>query len=176
MRWRYGGLIALTSAMLCACHNTKTESAPTSTPEGNTSYHLVDTPSAPRYQLTVNEVASGAGVISRVSPVYPTEELAVCPPSIDVQAQVIVDEAGHVSDVRVDDEAQADMHRHRYIDAVRTAAKQWDFDPLEIDKWAHEPDGSQQLQSHEAKPFSLMYAFHFECHDGHTSTSMGKTP
>jgi hypothetical protein len=175
MRWRYGSLVALICVTLCACHNTKTEPAPTSTPEGNTSYHLVDTSSAPRYQLTVNQVASGAGVISRVSPVYPAEELAACPSSIDVQAQVIVDVAGYVSDVRVDDEAQADMHRHRYIDAVRAAAKQWDFIPLEIDKWAHEPDGAQQLQAHKVKPFSLTYALHFECHDGRTSTSVGKT-
>jgi hypothetical protein len=176
MRWRYGSGVALISAMICACHNTKTQPAPTSTPQGNTSWHLVDTPDAQHYQLTLNEVASGAGIISRVSPVYPADELAVCPPSVDVQAQVIVDESGHVSDVRVGDEAQADPHRHRYIDAVRIAARQWDFAPLEIDLWAHEPDGSQQLQSHKVKPFSLVYAFHFECHDGRTSTSVGKVP
>jgi hypothetical protein len=175
MAWRYGGLLVLISASICACHDTKTDTAPTRSPEGNTSYRPIDTPGATRYQLSTSEVAFGSRVTSSPSPEYPADELALCPPSVDVQAQIIVDETGRVSDVRVDNEAAADAHTQRYIDAVRLAAKQWDFTPLAIDKWSQQPDGSRQLQSHELKPFSRMYVFHFECHDGHARTSIGKT-
>jgi hypothetical protein len=174
MRWRNGCLVAVMSVALCACHTT-IKSAPETTPEGHASWHVVDTASMPHYQLTVDQVASGTGIISRVSPIYPPQELAQCPPSVDVQALLIVDESGRVTAVRIGDEAQADVSRHHYIDAVRVAATQWNFSPLQIDKWTDDPDGTRHLQSHEVRPFSLMYAFHFECHDGRTSTSVGKT-
>lgn len=174
MRWRNGRLVAVMCLTLCACHTT-IKSTPEATPQGSASWHVVDTPSTPRYDLAVDQVASGTGVISRVSPIYPAQELPKCPPSVDVQAQLIVDESGRVTDVRVGDEVQADTSRHHYIDAVRLAATQWEFSPLQIDKWTHDADGTRHLQSHELKPFSLMYAFHFECHDGQTSTSAGKT-
>lgn len=174
MRWRNGCQAMVLSAMLGACH-TNVKPAPQAIPEGNASWHLVNDADTPRYRLSINQVASGARIISRVSPVYPVEELARCPPAVDVQAQLIIDESGHVSDVRVGDEMQSDASRHRYIDAVRAAAKQWTFSPLEIDNWVDNPDGTQHLQSEESKPFSLEYAFHFECHDGRTSTSVGKT-
>jgi hypothetical protein len=174
MRWRYGCRVIILSATLAACHAT-VKPAPQPNPEGSASWHQVNTQDAPRYQLSIDQVASGASIISRVSPIYPAQELTRCPPSVDVAAQLVVDESGRVSDVRVSDESQSDPSRHHYIDAVRTAAMQWDFDPLEIDKWANEPDGTRHLQSHEVKPFSLVYAFHFECHEGRGSTSMAKT-
>jgi hypothetical protein len=174
MRWRHGCLVVMVSLMLCACH-ASVKPAPQANPEGNASWHLVNDANTPRYQLSLNQVASGASIISRTSPIYPGDELARCPPSVDVQAQLVVDETGHISDVRVSDEAQADPSRHHYIDAVRAAAKQWTFSPLEIDNWVDNPDGTRHLQSKASKPFSLVYAFHFACQDGRTSTSVGKT-
>jgi len=135
----------------------------------------VDSANTQHYAVSSQQIASGSIAIQRVPPDYPAVELAACPPAEDVQAQLIVDTAGHVSEVRVDDEAQATVPRHHYIDAVRAAALQWQFEPLEIGTWLNDPSGSPHLVS-QAKPFSLVYVFHFECHNGRASASFGKAP
>jgi hypothetical protein len=169
---RYGYVTLMGSVWLVGCASTQTPKAQ-SAPQGSTSWHVVDTGDTPHYAISQQQVASGSIPIQRVPPNYPTEELAACPPSTDVQAQLIVDTQGRVSDVRVSDEVQASAQRHHYIDAVRLAALQWQFEPLEIGNWVNGQDGSPHLVS-EAKPFSLVYVFHFECHNGQASTSVGK--
>jgi hypothetical protein len=124
-----------------------------------------------RYPLALGEVSSGATPIRRVAPVYPAGRLAACPPAQQVQAQLIVDQAGKVSEVRVVDEAQADANRRPFIAAVRAAALRWQFNPLQVSRWAADADGNSHVVDEVTKPFSLGYEFRFECHAGQPSVS-----
>jgi len=124
-----------------------------------------------RYQLAMGDMSSGAMPFQRVTPTYPVGQLATCPPPQEVQAQLIVDQAGKVGEVRVVDETQADASRHQFIAAVRVAALQWQFSPLQIDHWAADADGNSHVVDSETKPFSLSYVFRFECHEGKSVVS-----
>ena len=124
-----------------------------------------------RYQLAMGEVSSGATPFQRVAPIYPIDRLAACPPPQEVQALLIVDRTGKVSEVRVVDEAQADANRHPFIAAVRVAALQWQFDPLRVSHWVADADGNSHVVYDETKPFSLGYVFRFACHAGQPSVS-----
>ncbi|GFZ86852.1 hypothetical protein [Dyella caseinilytica] len=127
------------------------------------------------YQPGQDQVTHGLLPIRRVAPVYPPVELGMCPAPVDVQAQLIVDKKGRVSEVRVSDELQAGEQRRRYIDAVRMAASYWKFQPLEVDHWVKDPGGKQHLDREE-QPFSQIYVFHFECDDGKRSTTIVNAP
>lgn len=172
---RYGCLVA-PCLLVAGC---VTSSVPNphagTTPPGNPSGSSVERAGTQHYQFSHDVVANGSLPTKRVSPVYPVAERTTCAPSVDVQAQLIVDKAGHVGDVRVADEAQASEQRHHYIDAVRTAARQWQFPPLEIGHWVSDPGGMQHLD-HETQPFSEIYVFHFQCHHGQPSTTVGNVP
>jgi len=76
-----------------------------------------------------------------------------------------------VSEVRVAGEAQADANRRAFIDAVRAAAAQWQFNPLQINRWAADADGNSHVVDSETKPFSLAYVFRFACHAGQSTVS-----
>jgi hypothetical protein len=175
MNPRYGCLVVLCLlAAGCAATSSPKPSGGT-VPQGSSSWSRVEPTGTQHYQLSHDQVASGSLPLKRVSPVYPAAELTTCPPSVDVEAQLIVDKAGHVSDVRVAAEAQAGEQRRHYIDAVRTAAQQWQFQPLEIDHWVSDPGGMQHLEN-ETQPFSEIYVFHFQCRNGQPSTTIGNAP
>ncbi|SFR93965.1 hypothetical protein SAMN05216570_0912 [Dyella sp. OK004] len=129
-----------------------------------------------RYELAMGDVSSGAAPFHRVAPVYPPSLLASCPSPVDVQALLVVNQAGKVDDVRVADEATADTARRLYIDAVRVAARQWDFSPLLITHWAANANGESHVVDSETRRFSLTYAFHFECHGGRAEVSTSDAP
>jgi hypothetical protein len=124
-----------------------------------------------RYQLALGEVSSGATPFRRVTPIYPADQLARCAPPQDVKAQLVVDAHGKVSEVRVPEEAQADVDRRAFIRAVRVAALQWQFSPLQINHWAADADGNSHVVDSQTKPFSLSYVFRFACHGGASSVS-----
>lgn len=125
------------------------------------------------YQLSLGEVSSGAAPISRVAPRYPPALLDACPAPVRVLATLIVDDTGKVSAVRVINEAQATVQRHRFIDAVRAAAHQWAFQPLQIERWAADANGDSHEVDSQAKPFSLDYQFNFSCSAGKGQVSTG---
>ena len=50
--------------------------------------------------------------------------------------------------------------------AARAAVLQWEFNPLRINHWAADADGNTHAVDSKTKPFSLSYAFRFECHAG----------
>lgn len=141
--------------------------------EGSTSYHMVDDGHMAHYQLAIGDTATGATPFQRVTPVYPPDQLSACPPVQEIQVQVIVDETGKVSDVRgvlVDDMSSMPPWQ-AFFDAVRAAVLQWRFNPLRINHWAADADGNTHEVDSTTKPFSLMYAFRFECHAGKTTVS-----
>ena len=141
--------------------------------EGSASYHMVDDGQMAHYQLALGDVATGGGTIQRVLPVYPPTLLAACTPVVDVQVQVIVGTTGMASDVRHYPAAgDPDMSAPpQFFDAVRAAVMQWQFAPLQINHWAADADGNTHEVDSETKPFSLVYAFRFECRAGKATVS-----
>lgn len=159
----------LLGTVLAGCAATQRHAPPP--PTGDASWRMVVPAGTARYQLAMGEVSSGATPLQRVTPIYPDGQLATCPPAQEVQAQLIVDQAGKVGEVRVVDEAQADANRRQLIAAVRVAALQWQFSPLQINHWTADADGSSHVVDSETKPFSLSYVFRFECHAGKSIVS-----
>lgn len=133
---------------------------------GEASWRMVVPEGTTRYQLAMGDVSSGATPFQRVTPIYPATLLVTCPSPREVQALLIVDTSGDVGEVRVDGEAQMDAVQRQFIAAVRTAARQWQFSPLQITHWAADAGGNSHVVDREARPFSLAYVFRFECHAG----------
>ncbi|WP_049620782.1 hypothetical protein [Frateuria defendens] len=162
--------VVLLAACVAVPKTTSTHASPPPS-QGDASWRAVEPAGTAHYQLALGQVASGAGTIQRVDPVYPPSQLAACPPPVDVQALLIVDEAGKVGEVRVADEAAADPARRAFIAAARAAATQWRFAPLTVTRWAADANGNSHQVDSAARPFSQTYVFHFACHAGQSSTS-----
>lgn len=146
-------------------------SAPSSGPEkpttrGETSYRSVAKDDTRHYQLALGEISTGAVPWDHAAPVYPPTLLDQRLPPRDIAAQLIVNEQGKVSEVRIADEAQADANTRLFDEAVRAAAMQWTFEPLRVSQWASDANGNTHEVSSEARPFSLDYVFHFAWKDG----------
>lgn len=161
----------LLPVMLAGCSAQRPLPTPLPPPTGDATWHRVESQDLRRYRLRLGEVASGAAPDRRVTPVYPASLLAACPPTVQLQALLIVGRTGNVDEVRVDGEAQSDVQRRRFIAALRSAALQWKFKPLEFDQWVDEADGTRHVASSRTSPFSATYVFRFVCHAGHASVS-----
>jgi hypothetical protein len=167
MRLKYAWSGLLLTLVGCAV----TQRIPPPPPTGDAAWRMVAPPGTTRYQLALGEVSSGGAPFQRVAPVYPPNLLVSCPPPQEVPALLIVGANGRVDEVRVTGEAQADASRHAFIAAVRAAALQWQFNPLQIDRWAADADGNSHVVDSETKPFSLAYVFRFACHAGRSAVS-----
>jgi len=141
--------------------------------EGSTSYRMLDDGHMAHYQLAMGDTATGGTPFRRVAPVYPPEQLAACAPLQEVDVKVIVDEAGKVGDVRgiLTDDMSGMPPWPAFFAAVRTAVLQWQFNPLRINHWAADADGNSHEVDSATRPFSLMYAFRFECRAGKATVS-----
>jgi hypothetical protein len=167
LTYAWGGL--LLTLVGCATTPHPPPSSPSAT--GEASWRAVLPPGTTRYQLALGEVSSGGTLFQRVTPAYPPDLLARCPPPQEVPALLVVDRKGMVGEVRVAGEAQADADRRAFIAAVRMAAVQWRFNPLQINRWAADADGNSHVVDSETKPFSLAYVFRFACHAGQSTVS-----
>ncbi|WP_404614372.1 energy transducer TonB [Rhodanobacter hydrolyticus] len=167
------GLLALGMAG-CATVAAPPSKAPN---EGSASYRMLDDSHMEHYQLAIGDIATGATPFQRILPVYPPSQLAACAPMQEVDAQVIVDETGKVSDVRgvLAENGSAMPPWSPFLAAVRTAVLQWRFNPLRINHWAADADGNTHEVDSTTKPFSLMYAFRFECHAGKATVTSAPT-
>lgn len=165
----YAWTAIVVSVVLAGCATTQHIPPPPAT--GDASWRVALPPGTTRYQLALGDVSSGATPFQRVAPIYPPDQLARCPAPVDVEALLIVDQAGKVGEVRIADEISADPDRRQFIGAVRVAALQWQFSPLQIDHWAADANGNSHVVDSETKPFSLTYVFRFECHAGQSSVS-----
>lgn len=160
------GLIMGLAAVLAACAST-----PSSSPEGDTSYRSVSKDGMQHYQLALGEVSTGAVPRDHPAPIYPSGLLAARLPPQEVEALLIVDTKGRVSEVRMADEAQADPQSRLFMAAVRTAAMQWTFEPLRVAQWASDANGDTHEVGSEVRPFSLDYVFRFAWRDGKPVTA-----
>jgi len=167
LKHAWGGLLLILAG--CAAEPVLPPLPPSAT--GEASWRAVVPPGTTRYQLALGEVSSGGTPFQRLTPAYPPNLLAICPPPQDVPVLLVVDGKGMVSEVRVAGEAQADAGRRAFIAAVRVAASQWQFNPLQINRWAADADGNSHVVDSETRPFSLAYVFRFECHAGKSTVS-----
>ena len=134
--------------------------------EGDTSYRSVAKDDMQHYQLAMGEISTGAIPWDHPSPPYPAALLDQRQPPQEVQATLVVNEAGKVVEVRIANEAQADAPLHLFDQAVRETAMQWTFEPLRFSQWAADANGNSHEVSSEARPFSLDYVFRFAWKDG----------
>lgn len=141
-------------------------------PRGDASWRVPPPPGTTRYNLALGDVSMGASLVKPMTPLYPTSQLAACAPLQEVDAQLIVDRTGRVSDVRgiVIDEALPPWQQ--FFAAVRAAALQWRFTPLQVEHWAADANGNTHQVDSEASPFRRVYVFRFECHAGQPSVTM----
>ncbi|MFC5436694.1 hypothetical protein ACFPME_09000 [Rhodanobacter umsongensis] len=165
LKYAWSGLLPI----LAGC--VTTQRVPPPPPTGDATWHMVAPADTTRYQLALGEVFSGGTPFQRVAPVYPSNLLVSCPSPQEVPALLIVGVNGRVDEVRVTGEAQAAASRRAFIAAVRTAALQWRFNPLQIDRWAADADGNTHVVDSGTKPFSLAYVFRFACHAGKSAVS-----
>ena len=118
--------------------------------------------------LPMGDISSGGTAIVRHPPVYPGALLAACPAPVQVRARVSIDGAGRVREVRsmVVDDAAATARWQPFLLAVRTAAMQWRFNPLQVTHWAADVDGNSHVVDSANEPFERLYMFRFVCHAG----------
>lgn len=144
--------------------------------EGDTSYRTVARDDIKHYQLALGQVAIGAVPRENPAPLYPASLLDRRLPPHEVEARLIVDETGKVTEVRIADEAQADADTRLFDDAVRAAAMRWVFAPLHVSQWASDADGNTHEVNAEERPFSVDYVFRFAWKDGKPVTDTSASP
>lgn len=160
-------------AALAGCAHQATRSGAKPLNQGDASWHAVEQPDTVHYQLALGEVSSGGTAFERVTPVYPASQLASCPPAAEITAKLIVDTRGRVIEVRPSDAASATPPMEPYLDATRTAALRWQFNPLQINHWSADANGESHVVDSSTLPFSLDYTFRFTCHAGRAVVSAG---
>lgn len=146
--------------------------APAAGPEGAAP---ASTPVAmTRYRLPMGDITSGGNSIERDLPAYPPALLASCPASVEVHARIHVDRAGRVAEVQsgfVDVTGQP-AHDTAFLQAVRTAALQWRFNPLQVTHWAADAAGNSHVVDQANQPFTRSYVFRFACRVGNGTVNM----
>ncbi len=154
---------------LCACnHAVKPTATP---PETQVAFRLSAAGGqTPRWEMHKGESANIPAMIVHEAPAYPESAVALRLPLVVVEAKVIVDAEGQVSEVRIVP-AEATPLRDLFEEAVRTGVGQWRYTPLEFTRWkdvldAHGNVVDAKREAVERKPFSLDYEFRFELRDG----------
>lgn len=167
-----GSALAIAALLLAGCASSPSATPAPPLPVGETSYQAVAKDGIQHYQLALGEISTGAAASHHPAPVYPPELLPARLPAQEVEALLVVDTEGKVSEVRIAEEAQADPQRRLFAQAVRAAAEQWTFEPLRISRWASDANGNTHEVDREARPFSMTYVFHFAWKDGQPMTDV----
>lgn len=170
--WRPLATVALVAALSSCAHEAARGPLP-AVNRGDASWQAVEQPDTVHYQLAMGEVSSGGTAQHRVTPIYPASQLAACPAAVAVTVKLIVDPAGRVDDVRPGDAASASPGLGPFLEAARTAARDWTFDPLQVNRWAADAKGDSHVVDSRTLPFSLDYVFRFTCHAGRARVSDG---
>jgi hypothetical protein len=170
------GLPLLLGVVLAGCASVQQTVPAKPATEADTSYRSVAKDDLQHYQLALGQVSTGAVPSSHPAPDYPAGLLDQRLPPQEVEARLIVDEQGKVSEVRIADEERADAQTRLFDNAVRAAAMQWAFEPLRISQWAADANGNSHEVSSEKRAFSLDYVFRFAWKDGKPVTDTGVSP
>jgi hypothetical protein len=167
-------IVALAATIVAGC-----ASAPprASTPETHVAYHAHISADAPRYEEREDEVSTSPQLIENPAPIYPPSAIPLHLPHVAVEAKVVVDEGGHVAEVRVAPMTANAPRPVEFDAAVRDAAMRWRFAPLTFTRWQYVEDAqgntvdSRKIAS-ENRPFSLDYTFSFDLRDGKPVTAI----
>lgn len=167
---RHGVRLALgcALALLAGCATT---SAPPVEPDraGLAGYERIPEPAGgARWELQVGERSRGAEPRRNPDPTYPAKLVALDLPPVSLDARLSVDIEGRVEAVWIRPAGEAPAWQPAFEAAVREAAGNWRFTPLEIHgedaaAGTPQPDGQR-------RPFSVWYRFHFEVVDGEPVT------
>jgi len=152
--------------LLAACASEPSGLPGRSSTEGDVQHH----------PLALGQISTGAVPHDHPAPMYPASLRASRLPPQQVSARLIVDPAGKVSAVRIENEVQADARQQLFNEAVRTAAMQWTFEPLRVSRWAADANGNAHEVSTETRAFSVNYVFRFALNDGMPVTDASATP
>jgi len=128
-------------------------------------------PGTPRYEEGEDEISNRPSPLEFPAPAYPPVAIALGLRRVEVNAKVIVDTAGRVSEVRIAAAPDPTTHPSVFDEVVREALLRWRYIPLTFRRFVEVKDGQgnvvdSRLLSSENKPFSLDYNFVFELRDG----------
>jgi hypothetical protein len=162
------GLVMGVCVLLAACATTPSSSFPPANPppEGEPASRAAAIDQMRHYELALGETSMGAVPRGHSAPIYPAALLATRLPPQEVDAVLVVDAAGKVSEALMAGEAQADPQRRQFMAAVRAAAMQWTFEPFRVSQWAADANGNSHPVDSETRPFRVGYVFHFAWKDG----------
>ncbi|WP_426284598.1 hypothetical protein [Luteibacter sp. E-22] len=132
--------------------------------EGAVSYSRIEASANEQYKLTQSEHAFGAQLITNDPPVYPEGLIGKALPPATIRIKAIVDETGHVTEVR-DLDTSSNPDHQALFQACRTAVMGWTFTPMTIVRESDDGRGNISQVKKDAA-FSLDYAFRFELVDG----------
>jgi hypothetical protein len=125
---------------------------------------IVPAGSSGAYQLKHSEHAFGAQPIVHDAPVYPASLVDKQLPPVSIHAKAVIDEQGHVTNVRDMDGASTPDHA-AFFAACREAVIRWQFTPMTVVEDIEDGKGNMS-QTRKNAPFSLDYVFRFELVDG----------
>lgn len=111
--------------------------------------------------LALGQVATAPQALAQPMPEYPPALVASRLPSTDVEARIVVDARGQVTDVAIAGDAQADAVQRAFNEAVRNAVMRWTFTPAQVSRFAADANGNPHEVDSEARPFTLAYRFRF---------------
>lgn len=134
-------------------------------PEGKSSYKTIMPNNAAQYELTEGQTYNPPNLTRRVDPVYPHELINGGLKPVDIMAQVIVNEMGHVTDVQFAKYLGDITNRDKFEQSIRDAVSNWEYSPLTFATTQVDSSGKKTVVT-QAKPFSLWYMFHFEIKNG----------
>lgn len=148
--------------ILGGCRSDLRDSVPTVGPgtAAAVSYALVPAAASATYALKRSEHAFGAQPLVRDPPGYPGSMIERQLPPVIVHAKAIIDEQGHVTDVRDMDGVLTSDHA-AFFDACRDALSRWRFSPMTVVEEFDDGKGNIS-QSRKNAAFSLDYVFRFE--------------
>lgn len=131
---------------------------------GAVSYSTLAASADEQYKLTKSEHAFGAQPIKHAPPAYPEALIGKALPPTTIRIKAIVDDTGHVSEVR-DLDASSDPDHQALFQACRIAVMGWTYSPMTVVQESDDGHGNiSQVRKNAA--FSLDYVFRFEVIDG----------
>lgn len=143
---------AASAALLACCAGTPSRPEPADAASPRATRHI---------PLALGQTSTGATPLDHPSPIYPPALQASHLPPQEIEAWLVVDEQGKVSDVRVSGEATAGSNLHQFTAAVREAALRWTFVPWRTHQWAADAHGDAHSVGDQAQPFEVGYLFRF---------------